>query len=159
MPVTVSSPSKIQFDLSCDRSGLQAGLLRRLLSARVGAMLVRNSVVSCSVFGIGLTVLWALVNFAGAHKVVAAGIGFIIANTLHYVLGRIWIFRGTERGLGSGYVLFLGNSAVGLFVTTALYTLLLNATHMNYLVARALVSLLAGFIVFVLNALFNFRQV
>ena len=135
------------------------GLMRRLLSARVGAMLVRNTVVSCFVFGIGLVVLWALVQFLGVPKVVAAGIGFVIANTLHYVLGRAWIFRGSDRGVGSGYALFLINSGVGLLVTTVLYAALLAATHMNYLVARALVSLVAGLVVFVLNASLNFRQV
>ena len=135
------------------------GLMRRLLSARVGAMLVRNTVVSCFVFGIGLVVLWALVTYAGVPKVIAAGIGFVIANSLHYVLGRAWIFRGSDRGVGSGYALFLINSGVGLLVTTVLYAALLAATHMNYLVARALVSLVAGLVVFVLNASLNFRQV
>ena len=135
------------------------GLMRRLLSARVGAMLVRNTIVSCFVFGIGLIVLWALVTYAAVPKVVAAGIGFIIANTLHYVLGRAWIFPESERGVGSGYALFLVNSGVGLLVTTVLYAALLEATHMNYLVARALVSLVAGLVVFVLNAALNFRQV
>ena len=135
------------------------GLMRRLLSARVGAMLLRNTVVSCFVFGIGLVVLWALVTYAGVPKVIAAGLGFIMANTLHYVLGRAWIFRGSDRGIGSGYALFLINSGVGLLVTTALYAALLAATHMNYLVARALVSLVAGLVVFVLNAALNFRQV
>ena len=141
------------------QSRTNPGLLRRLLSARVGAMLLRNTVVSCAVFGIGLIVLWALVTYLGAPKVVAAGIGFVIANSLHYVLGRAWIFRGTTRDVGSGYALFLVNSGVGLLVTTVLYAALLEATHMNYLVARALVSLLAGLVVFVLNAALNFRQV
>jgi putative flippase GtrA len=136
-----------------------AGLLGRLISLRVGAMLLRNTVVSCGAFGIGIVVLWALVNYAGTSKVVAAGVGFIIANTLHYVLGRAWIFRGSDRGLKAGYALFLINSAVGLILTTGLYALLLAVTHINYLVARALVSLLAGLVVFVLNALLNFRQV
>ena len=122
-------------------------------------MLARNTVVSCFVFAIGLVVLWALARYAGVPKVIAAGIGFVIANTLHYVLGRTWIFRGTDRGVGSGYALFLVNSAVGLLVTTDLYALLLQTTPMNYLLARALVSLLAGLVVFVLNALLNFRQV
>jgi putative flippase GtrA len=135
------------------------GMMRRLLSARVGAMLVRNTVVSCFVFGIGLVVLWALVQFLGVPKVIAAGIGFVIANTLHYMLGRAWIFRGSDRGVGSGYALFLVNSGVGLLVTTVLYAALLAVTHMNYLVARALVSLVAGLVVFVLNAALNFRQV
>ena len=157
----MTMPSTFEFGQDDAIASVQSreGLLGRLLTARVGAMLLRNTVVSCSVFGIGLVVLWALVTYAGVPKVVAAGIGFVIANTLHYVLGRAWIFRGTDRGLGSGYALFLVNSGVGLLVTTVLYAMLLEATHINYLVARALVSLLAGLVVFVLNAALNFRQV
>ena len=157
----MTMPSTFEFGQDDAIASVQSreGLLGRLLTTRVGGMLLRNTVVSCSVFGIGLVVLWALVTYAGVPKVVAAGIGFVIANTLHYVLGRAWIFRGTDRGLGSGYALFLVNSGVGLLVTTVLYAMLLEATHINYLVARALVSLLAGLVVFVLNAALNFRQV
>lgn len=157
--MTLQSTFDLDQGETCTASPAHPGLLRRLLSARVGAMLLRNTLVSCAVFGIGLIVLWLLVNYAGVPKVIAAGIGFVIANTLHYVLGRAWIFRGSDRGVGSGYALFLVNSGVGLLVTTVLYALLLDVTHLNYLVARALVSLLAGLVVFVLNAALNFRQV
>ncbi|SFG14617.1 Putative flippase GtrA (transmembrane translocase of bactoprenol-linked glucose) [Novosphingobium sp. CF614] len=135
------------------------GLAARLLSVRVGAMLMRNTVVSCFVFVIGLVTLWMLVSLAGVDEVIAAGIGFVIANTLHYALGRSWIFRGSERGLRTGYVLFLINAGVGLFVTMGLYALMLRFTAMNYLVARIVVSVFAGLVVFVLNAVLNFRQV
>jgi putative flippase GtrA len=135
------------------------GLLQRLLSLRVGAMLWRNSVVSCGVFLIGLGVLWALVQWTAMDEVPAAGIGFVTANTLHYLLGRTWIFRGTERGRASGYALFLINAGVGLAVTMALYAAILEFTSIHYLVARVIVSLVAGLIVFVLNAVFNFRRV
>ena len=142
-----------------DRSEDEPGLLSRLLSLRVGAMLWRNTVVSCSVFVIGLGVLYALVQWAGFPEVPAAGIGFLTANTLHYVIGRAWIFRGTDRGRASGYALFLINAGVGLAVTMALYAALLELTSLHYLTARVIVSLFAGLVVFVLNAVFNFRQV
>ena len=142
-----------------DRSEDEPGLISRLLSLRVGAMLWRNTVVSCSVFVIGLGVLYALVQWAGFPEVPAAGIGFLTANTLHYVLGRAWIFRGTDRGRASGYALFLINAGVGLAVTMALYAALLELTSLHYLTARVIVSLFAGLVVFVLNAVFNFRQV
>ena len=142
-----------------DRSEDEPGLLSRLLSLRVGAMLWRNTVVSCSVFVIGLGVLYALVQWARFSEVPAAGIGFLTANTLHYVLGRAWIFRGTDRGRASGYALFLINAGVGLAVTMALYAALLELTSLHYLTARVIVSLFAGLVVFVLNAVFNFRQV
>lgn len=135
------------------------GLFARLLSVRVGAMLVRNTVVSSGVFVIGLGVLWALVTIVAMNEVIAAGIGFIFANSLHYLFGRSWIFRGTERGLRSGYLLFLINAGVGLIVTLGLFALLLEFTAMHYLLARVVVSVVAGLVVFVLNAVLNFRQV
>jgi len=135
------------------------GLLPRLVSLRVGAMLWRNTVVSCGVFLVGLAVLWTLVQWAGMDEVPAAAIGFVTANSLHYVLGRAWIFRGTDRGAASGYALFLINAGVGLVVTMALYAALLQLSSLHYLTARVIVSVFAGLVVFVLNAVFNFRQV
>ena len=86
-------------------------------------------------------------------------IGFVVANTLHYGLSRTWIFRGTERGRASGYALFLINAVIGLVVTVTLYAAILEFTAIHYLVARVIVSLVAGLMVFVLNAVFNFRQI
>jgi len=133
--------------------------LDRLLSRRVGAMLVRNTVVSTSVFMLGLGLLWILVSEAGVNEVLASGISFIFANTLHYALGRVWIFSGTSRGWRAGYALFLVNSALGLAVTMGLFAALLQFTSIHYLLARIIVSVFAGLAVFVLNAALNFRQV
>ncbi len=131
----------------------------RLLSLKVGAMLVRNTVVSTSAFFVGLTVLWVLVNRFGVSPVTAAAIGFVLSNTLHYALGRAWIFRGTQRGIRSGYALFLINAAIGLMLTVLLYAGMLRFTSIDYLSARILVSLFAGLVMFLLNATLNFRQV
>ncbi len=134
-------------------------LLTRLFSRNVGGMLIRNTVVSTFVFVLGLALLWMLVSLAGMNEVIAAGIGFVVANSLHYFLGRSWIFRGTARNVTTGYVYFLMNSGVGLIVTMLLYAAFLSYTDINYLVARIIVSVFAGLIVFVLNAVLNFRQV
>lgn len=142
-----------------DRFEGEPRLLSRLLSPRVGVMLWRNTVVSCSVFLLGLGVLYALVQWAGFPEVPAGGIGFLTANTLHYVLGRAWIFRGTDRGRVTGFALFLINAGVGLAVTMTLYAALLELSSLHYLAARVIVSVFAGLVVFLLNAVFNFRQV
>lgn len=120
-------------------------------------MLARNTVVSCLCFAFDLALLWVLVRL-GSGKLEAATLGFVWANTLHYALGRNWIFHGTERGLKAGYVLFLSNAVVGLIVTIALYAAFLRFTPMNYIVARILVSVFAGLAVFLLNAVLNFRR-
>ena len=121
-------------------------------------MLARNTVVSCVAFAFDLALLWALVRLAGWGKIEAAAVGFVAANTLHYALGRSWIFRGTDRGVAPGYVYFLINAGIGLVITIALYAAFLRFTPINYIVARVIVSVFAGLAVFLLNAVLNFRR-
>ncbi|MBX7533438.1 GtrA family protein [Qipengyuania sp. 1XM1-15A] len=134
-------------------------MLKRFFKRRVGWMLVRNTVVSTGVFLLGLLVLWGMVEQAGVDPVVATALSFILSNSIHYVLGRTWIFAGTDRAVASGYALFLANAMVGLAVTVSLFWLLTTFTPMHYLVARVLVSVFAGLAMFALNATINFRQV
>ena len=133
-------------------------LTNRLMSRRAAVLLVRNSIVSIFVFAFDLALLWVLVDRGGMGEVLAATLAFIAANSLHYVMARVWIFRGSERGLTSGYVYFLTNAGVGLVVTIGLFALLLQLTPLHYIVARIIVSVFAGLTVFLLNALFNFRS-
>ncbi|QUL37702.1 GtrA family protein [Erythrobacter sp. JK5] len=141
------------------RNAAAPHLIARLFRPRVGAMLVRNTVVSTGVFLVGLGVLWVLVERFGMDEVIASGIGFLVANTLHYSFGRSWIFRGTDRPLASGFVYFLTNGLVGLGLTMGLMALLLPLLPAHYLIVRILVSVVAGLVVFVLNAVLNFRRV
>jgi putative flippase GtrA len=134
-------------------------LLRRLMSRHLVEMLVRNTVVGTSVFALDLLLLWALVEGLAVNKLVAATIGFVTASSLHYTLGRSWIFRGTSRHVLSGYFYFLINAGVGLAITILMFAAFIHWTTIDYLVARVIVSLFAGLATFLLNALFNFRSV
>lgn len=134
------------------------GILARFFSWRAAAMLGRNTVVSSMVFLISIGSLWALVEFLDFNEVLAATIGFLAANTVHYILGRTWIFRGTERTLAKGYFYFLVSSGIGLFLTVTLYAAMLKYTPVNYLVARVIVSVFAGLAMFAFNATINFRR-
>jgi len=122
-------------------------------------MLLRNTVVSTGVFLLGLAVLWVLVEKAGINAVLATGLSFLVANSIHYIFGRTWIFAGSDRKLSTGYAIFLMNAMIGLAVTVGLFWVLTELTPMNYLVARVIVSVFAGLAVFALNASINFRQV
>jgi putative flippase GtrA len=135
-----------------------AGLLRRIWSRNAAHMLARNTVVSCAVFAFDLALLWVLVAEWGMDKVAAAAVAFIAANSIHYVLGRTWIFRGTDRQVATGYFYFLVNAGVGLAITLILFAAMIRWTPINYLVARTLVSVVAGLAVFLLNAILNFRR-
>jgi len=133
-------------------------LFARLFSRRAAAMLGRNTVVSCFVFAISFALLWLLVAWFGMNELLAATIGFIVANTIHHALGRTWIFRGTDRAVASGYIYFVASGGLGLGLTILLYGAFLHFTSLNYLVARVLVSVFAGLAMFVLNATFNFHR-
>ncbi len=138
--------------------GAKRSLAARLLSIRAAAMLGRNTVVSCFTFLLGLLLLWLLVERAGLAKVPAAALSFLFSTTLHYVFGRTWIFRGTERGVAQGYVYFLINAGVGLALTTGLFAAVIALSDIHYLAARVLVSVVAGLAMFLLNATLNFRR-
>ena len=131
---------------------------RRLLSARAAVLLLRNSVVGCSVFLLSLALMWLLVTRLGVDTYVAAAISFLVANSLHYLLARLWIFRGTRRGFAPGYAYFFVNAGVGLAVTMALFALLTEITGMHFIAARVIASVFAGLSMFALNAMLNFRS-
>ena len=120
-------------------------------------LLARNTVVSIIVFTAGLGLLWWLVERMGMAKVPAAAMSFLTSNTLHYVFGRTWIYRGTERPLVPGYVYFLMNAGLGLVATIGLFAAFVEL-GMHYILARIVASIFVGLMLFVLNAVWNFRS-
>lgn len=138
----------------------KGSLKERLLHARVGWMLLRNTVVGTGVFVVfGLGLMWVLVEKGNVNEIAATGLSFIAANSAHYLFGRLWIYRGTERAVGTGFALFLMNGLIGLALTIASMALLREYTAIDLYVARILVSVIAGLLMFVLNAVWNFRRV
>ena len=125
----------------------------------MAGMLARNTVVGTAVFTVDLLLLWILVEVLGMSKLMAAAIGFLAASSLHYVAGRSWIFKGSSRHVLSGYFYFLISAGVGLAITLLMFAAFIRWTTINYLIARVIVSLFAGFATFLLNAVFNFRRI
>ena len=120
---------------------------------------MRDAIVSSATFLSGLCLMWIFVEFARMDETVAAAASFIVANSLHYALARAWVFRGTTRGLAQGYGFFLANAGVGLVIMVLLFAALTGWTSIHYLLARALASIVAGSVIFLLNAVYNFKSV
>ena len=138
---------------------MERGPLRsRLFSLRAAGMLWRNTVSSTAAFLVGLGVLWLMVDQLGLDEYLATAASFIVTSALHYALGRAWIFAGTTRTVGAGYLFFLANAGMGLALTLALFALFFEIAGMHYLVARIVASVFAGLAMFVSNAVLNFRS-
>ncbi len=120
-------------------------------------LFARNTVVSIFVFLIGLSVLWFLVEHGQLAKVPAVALSFLVSNSIHYVFGRTWIYRGTERAVASGYAYFLLNAVVGLAITIGVFAACVGL-GLHYLLARLVASIFAGLALFVLNATLNFKS-
>lgn len=130
-----------------------------LLSRHTAVLFVRNAVSSCLCFGIDIALIWLMVSRLGMDKYVAVTVGFLLANSLNYVLARVWVFRESDRGIFTGYVYYLTNALVGLAVILAGFALLTGLLGVYYLAARVIVSLVSGTLVFILNATLNFHEV
>ena len=135
----------------------EATLYDRLFSRRGAVLLARNTVVSTFVFLLGLGLLWLMVERLGVAKVPAAGLSFLVSNSIHYLFGRTWIYRGTERKVAAGYAYFLINAVLGLGITVGLFAAFIEL-GLHYLLARVVASVLAGLALFLLNAVLNFRS-
>jgi len=139
-------------------SALQPSWGVRLWSRNAAVLLGRNTVVSTGAFLFGLGAMALMVEIGRLDKVLATALSFLIATSLHYLLGRAWIYRGTSRRVAPGYVYFLINAGLGLAVTVVLFGALIRYTEIHYMLARVLVSLVAGLMMFLLNATLNFRR-
>ena len=135
----------------------EGSLYDRLFSRRGAALLARNTVVSTFVFLLGLGLLWLLVERLGLAKVPAAALSFLCSNSIHYIFGRTWIYRGTERKVAAGYAFFIINAVFGLGITVGLFAAFVEL-GLHYLLARVVASIFAGLALFVLNAVLNFKS-
>ena len=133
-------------------------LRNRLFTLRAAAMLWRNTVSSTAAFLVGLGVLWLLVERLAVDEYLATAASFAVTSALHYTLGRAWIFAGTTRTVGAGYLFFLVNAGMGLVLTLALFALFFDVAGMHYIAARIVASVFAGLAMFVSNAVLNFKS-
>ena len=141
-----------------ERTQLTAvSLTSRVAESCAAILFARNTVASFFSFGLDVALLWVLVELFEFAYIPAAAVAFIVAMTLHYALSRAWVFRGSDRGLARGYFYFLINAGIGLVTTLAVFAALIEFTGLFYLVARVISSAIAGVLVFVLNAMFNFK--
>ena len=121
-------------------------------------MFGRHTVASTITFLLDLAILWSLVELLDVAYLPAALIAFVIPMTLAYVIEREWVFPGTQRGVVKGFFYFALNIGIGSAVMFATFWALLELAGVHYLIARVAASVVSGILIFLLNGLFNFKQ-
>lgn len=121
-------------------------------------MFGRNTVASTIVFAIDLLLLWGLVALFDVSYVPAAVIAYAIAMSLFYVAARTWVFPDSDQGVAKGFVYFMVNVGIGFLVMLAVYWSLIQFLELHYLIARTAASIVSGIVIFLLNAVLNFKE-
>lgn len=129
-----------------------------IVTSPAARMFGRNTVASTIAFLLDLLILWILVDFVEMPHMPAAIIAFVIPMIVFYILSREWVFPGTERGVAMGFVYFAVNIGIGFVVMLAVFWTLLEITEIHYLIARIAASAVSGIVIFLLNGIFNFKQ-
>ena len=133
-------------------------LVQHIIDHRGVRMFGRNTVASTVAFALDLLILWALVEFAKLPRVTAAVLAYLLPMTVFYVLERVWVFPGSDRGVAKGFFYFMVNVGLGFLAMLAVYWSLLLLTDLHYLIARVVGSIVSGIVVFFLNGIYNFKE-
>jgi putative flippase GtrA len=143
-------------------AGISFDAARKMAEAvaggRVARMFGRHTVASSIAFALDLALLWSLVELLEVAHLPAGIIAFFVPLTLFYFLSREWVFPGSRRGVVKGYAYFVLNVGIGSVLMLATFWSLMVFAGLHYVVARILASFVAGIVVFLLNGIFNFRQ-
>ena len=115
--------------------------------------------VGTATFGLDLVLLFIFIDYMSLHPVVAAGIAFLMAVSLNYVVSRRYVFSKTQRDVKTGYVNFLIIVGIGLGVVTGGMYILVSVLGFNYLISRIAVALCTGMWNYIMNLYLNFKVV
>ncbi len=117
----------------------------------------RYSAVGVSTFLLDLLIVFVLVNGFAVHYLVAIAIGFIAGVSINYAVSRLWVFRGTLRSLGEGYLYFVCAGLLGLGAILSLTALLVESFGISLFPARIAVSGIVGIGNYLFNLYLNFK--
>jgi putative flippase GtrA len=90
------------------------------------------------------------------NYILAAGIAYLVAITLHYHTTRHHIFRGTIRTTYTGFAYFLAVGVLGLAVALITMTILIKISGATYLFARLIATIAIIPVTYVSNKYLTF---
>jgi putative flippase GtrA len=120
---------------------------------------LKYTVVGTSTFAVDLLLLYVLIDGFKMNYLVGAGLSFIFAISINYFLSRRFVFKGTQRGVGSGYVNFIAVALAGLLIVIGGMYVLVAVAGVGYVLSRFIIAGLTGFWNYLLNLFVTFKVV
>lgn len=132
--------------------------MKRKSAEKITERAIKCTLTSVLTLLLDLSLLYLLVEKADVRYLLAAGIAFWIAHTEHYVLDRVWSFRGTKADKYKGYANFLIVGIVGGLTILAVVKVGVEYFDLGYMVARLIASVFGGILIFILNYTLTFKM-
>jgi putative flippase GtrA len=117
----------------------------------------KYALVGGSTFAFDLLLLTIFTGSLHWDPVWSAGIAFLIAVSINYLISRKFVFKGTLRSVHAGYGGFLLIGGCGLAIVTGGMYLLVNVLEWNFVISRVLIAFVTGTWNYLLNLYVNFR--
>lgn len=118
---------------------------------------LKYTLVGVSTFLFDLALLFVLVDVLGTDPVIAAGLAFVIAVSINFLISRVFVFKGSTQGFKRGYVNFIIIALIGLLIVTAGMYVMTVLLSVNYLFARVVVAGFTGCWNYLMNLFVNFK--
>jgi len=80
-----------------------------------------------------------------------------MAFSINYGLSRRYVFTGTLRSVGAGYVIFVLIGCAGLLMVGSLMYALVDFVGLNYIVSRIIIAAIVGLWNYFMNLYVNFK--
>ncbi len=106
-----------------------------------GAELARFAAAGAFGFVIDYGIMVVMTELLNVHYLVATGVGFTVSVIVNYLLCAYWVFRGANRRSAGVKAAFVITSLIGLGLNELIMFLLVDAVHVNYLIAKLLAVL------------------
>jgi putative flippase GtrA len=119
----------------------------------------KSTGIGIGTFSLDLLLLSAFIDVLHIHYLISAGVAFVMAMSLNYVISRRYVFPESTRSVYIGYALFLLIGGTGLFLVTALMYIYVDVLHLHYLMSRILTAGVVGWWNYLMNLYVNFKVV
>jgi len=119
--------------------------------------LLKYSSVGLSTFILDLAMLFILTDLFNIYYVLSASLAFLISFSVNYPLSRRYVFTGTLRSVGTGYIIFIFIGSAGLVMVGSLMYALVDLVGLNYIISRVIIAAIVGLWNYFMNLYVNFK--
>ena len=119
---------------------------------------LKYGVAGGSAFIFDFALIYILIEYVEIHYLIAVPIAFIVGTMINYGINHLWVFKGTQQNVKTGYVLFLIVAIVGVLLTMGFMYMMIEWWNVQTLWARVIAAGLVYIWSFSANFIFTFKE-